>query len=74
MQQQPTPPATTRTLIWYKRVSTDKQIDGHGLQRQQDAFNNYLHNLPNRQLYHVEEISDEGLSAYHGVTFLKRAG
>ncbi|QRG77509.1 recombinase family protein [Citrobacter sp. R56] len=63
-----------RTLIWYKRVSTDKQIDGHGLQRQQDAFNSYLNNLPNREQYRIEEISDEGLSAFHGVNVSERGG
>lgn len=63
-----------RTLIWYKRVSTDKQIDGHGLQRQQDAFTTYLNNLPEREQYCVEEISDEGLSAYHGVNISEKGG
>lgn len=63
-----------RTLIWYKRVSSDKQIDGHGLQRQQDAFNIYLNNLPNREQYRIEEISDEGLSAFHGVNVSEKGG
>ncbi|MEB7923563.1 recombinase family protein [Atlantibacter hermannii] len=63
-----------KTLIWYKRVSTDRQIDGHGLQRQQDFFNNYLDNLPDRNSYRVEEISDEGLSAFHGVNVSDKGG
>lgn len=63
-----------KTLIWYKRVSTDRQIDGHGLQRQQDYFNSYLQNLPDRTSYRIEEISDEGLSAFHGVNVSEKGG
>lgn len=63
-----------KTLIWYKRVSTDRQIDGHGLQRQQDYFDSYLQNLPDRNSYRLEEISDEGLSAFHGVNVSDKGG
>ncbi|GEM_PF-3359373 len=63
-----------KTLIWYKRVSTDRQIDGHGLKRQQDYFNSYLQNLPDRNSYRLEEISDEGLSAFHGVNVSDKGG
>jgi DNA invertase Pin-like site-specific DNA recombinase len=63
-----------KTLIWYKRVSTDRQIDGHGLQRQQDYFNSYLQNLPDSTSYRIEEISDEGLSAFHGVNVSEKGG
>lgn len=63
-----------KTLIWYKRVSTDKQIDGHGLQRQQDYFDHYLQNLPERSTYRIEEVSDEGLSAFHGANVSDKGG
>ncbi|MCX9021539.1 recombinase family protein [Citrobacter portucalensis] len=63
-----------KTLIWYKRVSTDQQIDGHGLQRQQDYFDHYLNNLTDRSTYRIEEVSDEGLSAFHGVNVSDKGG
>ncbi|HHQ5841105.1 TPA: recombinase family protein [Enterobacter asburiae] len=63
-----------RTLIWYRRVSSDRQIDGHGLQRQQESFNEYLNKLKDRHLYKIEEVSDEGLSAYHGVNISEKGG
>ncbi|WP_432469606.1 recombinase family protein [Citrobacter portucalensis] len=63
-----------KTLIWYKRVSTDRQIDGHGLQRQQDYFDSYLQHLPDRNSYRLEEVSDEGLSAFHGVNVSDKGG
>ncbi len=63
-----------KTLIWYRRVSHDRQIDGHGLRRQQDYFNSYLQNLPDRDSYRLEEISDEGLSAFHGVNVSDKGG
>lgn len=63
-----------KRLIWYKRVSSTGQIDGHGLQRQQDAFDSYYQNLPDRDSYKLEQVSDEGLSAFHGVNVSDKGG
>lgn len=65
-----------KLIIWYKRVSHSQQVgEGkHGLQRQQDYFDEYLKGLPDVEQYTVETISDEGKSAFHGVNVSEAGG
>lgn len=58
-----------KTLTFYKRVSTVQQTgeDKDGLKRQERSFEHFLKTFPNIDSYKIEILSDEGLSAYHGV-------
>lgn len=65
-----------KTLTLYKRVSNDSQAgdDKDGLKRQERSFKQFLQTFPDLNTYKLEEISDEGLSAYHGVNISDKGG
>ena len=62
----------------YCRVSSLMQIDGYGLQRQQDVIRSFIDNfqVPHELGYEIdrenyEVLEDQGKSAYHGYNFTK---
>lgn len=59
-------------LYLYRRVSSAGQLDGHGLDRQQDYFTDYLKQHPEHTV--VREYSDDGKSGYKGHNQLEGAG
>ncbi|MCM7468126.1 recombinase family protein [Enterobacter bugandensis] len=65
-----------KTLTLYRRVSHDMQTgeDKDGLKRQERSFKKFLSSFPDLAAYKQEEISDEGLSAYHGVNVSDKGG
>ncbi|EMF5209816.1 recombinase family protein [Enterobacter roggenkampii] len=65
-----------KTLTLYRRVSHDMQTgeDKDGLKRQERSFKKFLSSFPDLSAYKQEEISDEGLSAYHGVNVSDKGG
>lgn len=65
-------------VIIYCRVSSLMQIDGYGLQRQQDVIRTFLDNfkVPSELGYEIDRenfeiLEDQGKSAYHGYNFSK---
>lgn len=67
---------SNKLITWYRRVSHSQQaLEGkHGLQRQQDYFDEYVKGLPDREQYTIETISDEGVSAFSGMNISESAG
>lgn len=65
-----------KTLTLYRRVSTEQQTadDRDGLKRQERSFKQFTDSFTDINAYKLEEISDEGMSAYHGVNISDKGG
>ena len=63
------PDPKIRIAFSYQRVSTPDQVQGVGLERQEDKFLPFCERhglIPNK-----DRVIDEGLSAYHGLHYRK---